>query len=75
MATELDAVLTCEIGDAVSLLPVEYAFLGLGRLGLHGILGGNAVELPLDEGHLIGIGDIAVIDSDTDHEIVLVGVL
>ena len=51
----LDPVLAAEVRDLVGVIPVELTFAGFGRLGLHRVFGGDAVEFPQDEGHLVGV--------------------
>ena len=75
VATHLDAVGAAEVGDLVGVLPVELTLLGLGRLELHRVLGGDAVELTQDDLDLVGILNVAVVDGDTDLEVILVGIL
>ena len=75
VAAELDAVPAAEVCDAVGILPAEDALLGLRGLGLHRVLGGDAVEFAEDDGDLAGIDDVVVVHGDADLEIVLVGVL
>ena len=74
VTAHLDAVLAAEVGDPVGIFPVEFALAGLGRLGLHRVLGGDAVEFALDQGHLRFVGDVAVVHGGADQEVVLVGV-
>ena len=75
VAAHLDAVLAAEVRDLVGVLPVELALAGLGGLGFHRVLGGDAVEFAEDDLHLVGFRDVAVVHGDTDLEVVLVGVL
>ena len=75
VAAHLDAVLAAEVRDLVGVLPVELALAGLGGLGLHRVLGGDAVEFAEDDLDLVRIRDVPVVDGDTDLEIVLIGVL
>ena len=75
VTTQLDTVSTGKVGDAVGILPIELAFLRLGGLGLHVVLSGHAVELLLNQSCLLGIRHIALIDSDTNHEVVLIDIL
>ena len=74
VATEFDAVGAGEVGNAVGCFPVEFSLLGLSRLGLHVVLAGHAVEFPLHESGLLGIGHVTLVDGHTYHEIVFVGV-
>ena len=74
VAAELDVVPAAEVGDPVGILPVEFALARLGGLRLHGVLGGDAVEFAFDQRDLAGIGHVAVVDGDADHEIVFIGV-
>ena len=75
MAAQRDLVRAAEVCDAVGILPAEDALLGLRGLGLHRVLGGDAVELAEDDGDLSGIDDVVVVHGDADLEIVLVSVL
>ena len=75
MTTHFDAILTAEVSDLVGLLEVPDALLRVDLTGLPVVLGGDAVELLLDDLDLCGIRDVVLIDSHTDGEIILVGVL
>ena len=75
VAAHLDTVLAAEVRDLVGILPVELALAGLGGLGFHRVLGGDAVELAEDDLDLVRFRDVAVVHGDTDLEVVLVGVL
>ena len=75
MSAELDAIGTGKVCDAVGILPVEFSLTGLSGLRLHVVLSCHAVELLFDQGDLFGIRHIALVHSDTDHEVVLVDVL
>ena len=74
VSAQFDAVGTAEIGDTVSIVPVELTLLGLSGLWFHVILAGDAAEFLLDQRLLFRIGHIALIDSHADEEIILVGV-
>ena len=41
--------------------------------GLHVVLGSDAVELLLDESHLLGVCHIALIDGNANHKVILIG--
>ena len=75
VTTELDTVLTAEVCNLVRIRPSVFSFPGLGHNWLHVVLSGDAVELLLDKGYLLRSGDIPLIDSNANHEIILVGVL
>ena len=69
------AVLAAEVSDPVSIIPSINASLRFSQSRLHVILSGDAVELLLDESDGFRIGDIPLVDGNTDHEIVLVCIL
>ena len=74
VAAELDPVLAAEIGDPVGIFPVELTLLWLRRLGLHGVLGCDAVEFTFDHGYLVSVGHVFDVDRRADHKVVLIGV-
>ena len=75
VSSQFDAFLTAEIGYAVSTPPVPYAFFGVYGDGFHVILSGNAVKLLLDQCHLLWCYYVPLVNSDTNGEIIFVGVL
>ena len=74
VSTQFNSILTAEVGNAVGIIPIEFAFARLCGFGLHVVLTRHAVELTGDESLLLRISDIALIDSHTNHEIIFVGI-
>ena len=74
VTTQLDTVSTSEISDAVGILPVELTLTWFCGFRLHVVLSCNAVELLLDQSDLLGVSNIALINGNTNHEIVLIDV-
>ena len=72
---KFDSVAAAEVGDFVGVFPVELSVGGFGGLRLHVVLGRNAVEVFFDDGNLFGICDVLHVDSHTDREVILVGIL
>ena len=72
VSAHLDAVLATEIGDAVGTLPVIHALRRFGRLRFHVILSCHTIELLHDKCLLLGIRHVALIDSNTNSEIILI---
>ena len=75
VTTQLDTVGTGKVGNTVGIFPIELTFLRLCGLGLHVVLSRHAVELLLNQSSLLGIRYIALIDSDTNHEVVFIDIL
>ena len=75
VAAHLDTVLAAEVGNLVGLLEVPDTLLRVNLTGFPVVLGGNAVELLLDECLLGLVADVALVECHTDGEVILVGIL
>ena len=74
MTTQLDAVLTAEVGNLIGFFPVPLSLLGMQLAGLHVVLSCDAVELALDQTYLVVIAHVTLVEGDANHEVVLVGI-
>ena len=74
VATQLDAILTAEVGDAVGTVPVPYAFSRMNRNRLHVVLCGDAVILFFDDRSLCRIGQVALVHGHSNRKVVFIGV-
>ena len=75
VATELNTIGATEIGNAVGIFPAELVLAILCPGGLHVVLGRDAVEFTLYEGHLFRNLHIALVHGYAHHKILLQCVL
>ena len=75
VTTHLDTVLTAEVSNLVGFLKVPNALLRMDFAWFPVILGSHTVKLLLDNLDLSGISHIRLIDSHTNREVILIGIL
>ena len=75
VSTQLDTILTTEIGNLIGLFEVPHALLRVNHTRFHIVLGCDAAELLIDKIYLILVRHVALIYCDANHEIILVSVL
>ena len=74
VATQLDAVLSAEVGDAVGTVPVPHTFSRMNRNRLHVVLRRDAVVLFFDDRSLCRIGQVALVHGHSNRKVVFIGV-
>ena len=75
VATQFDTILSAEVSNLVSLFKVPYALLRMQHTGFHVVLSSNAAEFGLHQINLVSISDVTLIQCNTNHKVVLVGIL
>jgi hypothetical protein len=75
VSAQTDAVFSAEVGDAVGIVEVELALTGFCGLRFHIVLRRDTVEVLENESLLFRVGNVALVDSYANGEIVFVGIL
>ena len=75
VTTQLDTVLTAEVGNLIGLLEVPYTLFRMQLTGLHIVLGSDTAKLTFYQSNLAVIANVALVEGNANQEIILVGIL
>ena len=74
VTTQLNTILTAEVSNTVSSFPCKFTFIRFGQLRLHVVLSSNTIKFTLNERLLFSICNVTLIESNTNPEIIFVGI-
>ena len=75
VTTQLNTVLTAEVGDLVSFLKVPHALFRMQFTGLHIVFGSNTAKFALNQSYLVVITYVALVKGNANQEVILIGIL